>query len=80
MILKQLLKDDQKGQTVVEYILMLLVMVSIITSLLTYIKSKYIGDINKCDTGANKNTLLCKINSLVTPQGGQKKFQRYRFK
>lgn len=72
--------SDQSGQTVVEYILMLLVMVSIITSLLTYIKSKYLGDITKCSAANNKNTILCKINSLMEPGGGQKKFQYYRFK
>jgi hypothetical protein len=71
---------DQKGQSVVEYLLMLLVMVSLITSLLTYIKSKYLGDIAKCDKGANKKTLLCKVNGILTPNGADKKFQYYPFK
>lgn len=71
---------NQKGQTIVEYILMLLVMVTMITSLLTYIKSKYLGDLTKCETAANKRTLLCKINGILTPAEGEKKFQYYRFK
>jgi hypothetical protein len=70
----------QKGQTVLEYLLMLLVMVSIITSLLAYVKTKYLGDATKCDKPAFSKTLLCKINSLIEPQGGGKKFQFYPFK
>lgn len=80
MTLKSGPKSKQAGQTVVEYILLLLVMVTIITSLLTYIKNKYIGDITKCDKAPNNETMLCKINSLMEPAGGSKKFQFYRFK
>lgn len=73
-------KNCQKGQTVVEYILMLLVMVSIITSILGYIKTKYLGDATKCDKPAYSKTLLCKINSIIEPHGTEKKFQYYPFK
>ena len=69
--------NGQKGQTIVEYILMLLVMVSIITSLLGYIRTKYLGDATKCDKPAFSKTLLCKINSIIQPHGGEKKFQYY---
>ena len=71
---------DQKGQTAVEYILLLLVMVSIITSLLMYIKNKYLGNPEQCNTPANRNTLLCKISSYVSPKDSGKPFQYYPFK
>ncbi|MFA6238436.1 MAG: hypothetical protein WC635_13970 [Bacteriovorax sp.] len=74
------IKKDQKGQTVIEYLLMLLVMVSIITSILTRIKTKYLGDPTKCTSAANKKTLLCKINGIIEPNTEGKKFQRWRIK
>ena len=67
----------QKGQTVVEYILMLLVMASIITSILGFIRTRYLGDATKCDKPAFSKTLLCKINAIIQPSGGEKKFQFY---
>lgn len=70
----------EKGQTIIEYILLLLVMVTVITSLLSYIKTKYLGDATKCDKPANSKTLLCKINSIIEPHGNEKKFQYYPFK
>lgn len=79
-MIRKALIDEQSGQTVVEYILLLLVMVTIITSLLTYIKIHYLGDPAKCDKSPNNQTILCKINSLMEPKGGDKKFQYYRFK
>lgn len=71
---------DQKGQTAVEYLLLLLVMVSVITSLLGYIKIKYLGDAAKCDLAANRGKFLCKIDSFIHPTGGSKRFQYYPFK
>lgn len=73
-------KESQKGQTVVEYLLLLLVMTALITSLLGYIKTKYLGDITKCDKPALANTLLCKINSIIKPVGSGKKFRYFPFK
>ena len=72
--------SNQKGQTAVEYMLMLAVMASIITSLLSYIRVHYLGDMTKCDSPANKKSLLCKINNIVAPQGGNKRFQYVPFK
>lgn len=72
--------NDKKGQTAVEYILLLLVMVSIISSLLVYVKRRYLGDPEKCNLPQNRKTLLCKINSYVKPTGGNKAFQYYPFK
>jgi uncharacterized protein (UPF0333 family) len=71
---------NQLGQTSTEYLLLLVVMVTIITSLLSYIKSKYLGDLTQCDKKANQDTILCKISSVFEPRGNGKKFQYYRFK
>jgi len=82
MKLKRKPRLNQKGQTATEYLLLLLVMVSVITSLLSYIKGKYIGDITRCSQSPNSETMLCKINNLMEPGGGGagKKFQFYHFK
>ena len=71
---------DKKGQTAVEYILLLLVMTSIITSLVVVLKNKYLGDPEKCATAAQKQQLLCKIDSYLNPSGGSKNFQYFPFK
>lgn len=71
---------DQTGQTVVEYLLLLVVMASIITANLMYIKNKYLGDLNKCSNSANSRTLLCRINSFIVPSGTDKRFQYYPMK
>jgi Flp pilus assembly pilin Flp len=75
---------NEEGQTVVEYMLMLVVMVSIITSIMAKIKKQFIGDPLKCAsaTGAAKKTLACKINMVLDPGsgGGQKRFQYTSFK
>ncbi|MBY0415565.1 MAG: hypothetical protein K2Q18_15435 [Bdellovibrionales bacterium] len=77
---KSSLFRNKKGQTAIEYLLLLLVMVSVITSLLVYMKKKYLGDIEKCNAPANKNTLLCKFASYVKPTGGAKPYQYFPFK
>lgn len=71
---------NQKGQTAVEYIFLLAVMVTLITSLLGAIKKAYLGDITKC-TPETKTKLLCKINSIIADNGySSKKFQYYPYK
>ncbi|MBP9680405.1 MAG: hypothetical protein KBD76_03280 [Bacteriovorax sp.] len=72
-------RNDQMGQTGVEYILMLLVMVTIISSLLITIKTKYLGDMTKCDKAPNKGTLLCRISAIFDSQQ-DKRFQYFPFK
>lgn len=71
---------DARGQTIVEYILLLAVMATIISSLLMTIKTKYLGDATKCDNPAFSKTLLCKISTIIQPKGSDKKFQFYPFK
>lgn len=77
--IRRILKDNG-GQTVVEYLLMLVVMATIITSILANIKTKYLGDPTKCDKPAFSKTILCKINTLIKPTGEEKKFQYWPFK
>ena len=73
--------NNQKGQAVVEYILMFVVMAAMISSILAMVKRKYIGDITKCDLPANKKSIVCKLNSSLNPTGGGgKPFQYYPFK
>lgn len=69
-----------KGQGAVEYILLVVVMVTIITSLLAKIKRSYLGDAMACTTPAQEKTILCQINSYMSPTGGTKRFQYYPFK
>jgi Flp pilus assembly pilin Flp len=83
MILQKLLTTrfyDKKGQTAVEYILLLLVMTSIITSILMTVKNKYLGNPEACESAAERKKLLCKINSYIQPTGGNKPFQYYPIK
>lgn len=70
----------KKGQSAIEYMLLLLVMVTLITSILTYVKNKYLGDPQRCQNTANSKTLLCKIQNFVKPTGGNKPFQYFPFK
>ncbi len=71
---------NDKGQTAVEYILLLLVMTSIIVSLTAYMKNKYLGNPENCQTAASQRLLLCKIDSFINPTGGSKRFQYFPFK
>lgn len=81
MIKVPFLNNDEKGQSIVEYILMLLVVTSLVSSLLVYVKKRYLGDPTKCETAANKGLFLCKINAIVKPSGGgTRNFQYFPFK
>ncbi len=71
---------DQKGQTAVEYILLLLVMTSIITSIMMFIRTRYLGDPEQCASPAQQKLILCKINNILNPKGEGKRFQYYPFK
>ncbi len=71
---------NQKGQTAVEYILLLMVMATLITSLLGFIKTRYLGSIDQCANPSNRGKLLCKINSYIMPSGGNKRYQYFPFK
>lgn len=71
---------NEKGQSAIEYILLLVVMVSIISSLLVYVRNKYLGNPEDCKGAANKVKILCKINSYLEPTGGSKPFQYFPFK
>ena len=58
------------GQTTVEYILLMAVIVAVITSLSKTIKSYLIGPDGKC-TGASNESLICKaFNAGGFLQGG----------
>lgn len=71
---------SEAGQTVIEYILMLLVMVTIITSLFATVKRNFLGDATQCAKPANSKKLLCKTSGFLEPLGEGKKFQYYPYK
>lgn len=74
-------RNNESGQTIVEYLLLLLVMVTVISSLLITLKTKYFGDITKCDKPSNSKTLLCQITKIISPDpNAEKKFQYFPFK
>jgi hypothetical protein len=75
-------RNNQKGQTAIEYVLMLLVISSIVSSLLVYVKKRYLGDATRCEAPANRKLFLCRINALVgtVNYGGNKRFQYFPFK
>ena len=68
-----------KGQVVVEYMLMIAAVAAIVMSLLGMVKKRYLGDMTSCDKPANKKTMLCMLNNVFVPGQG-KKFQYFPFK
>ena len=54
---------NQKGQTSVEYILMLVVVVTIITSVMGIVKRNLLGDGKDC-SGANSKAFYCQFKAL----------------
>jgi len=74
---------NESGQTMVEYLLLLVVMATIISSIMITMKNKYLGDISdpkKCESGPQSKTMLCKINHILQPIPGNKKFEYFPFK
>lgn len=80
MKIKKMRKIGKKGQTAIEYILLLFVMTSLIASLLTMIKTNYLGNIANCGQVSERNKIMCKINIILMPSGGNKAFQYFPFK
>ena len=71
---------NNAGQTAVEYIFLLAVIVTVITSIFTIMKNKYLGDISKCQYGQSQQLLLCRLNTIVSfNPNAAKKFQYYHF-
>ena len=81
--LRLLLKNRQAGQSTVEYILMIMVVVTLITSLLGMVRTRYLGDTSKC-ASTSKNTLFCQVLRAVNPSGfegeGREQFRIYRLR
>lgn len=74
---------SQLGQTSVEYILLIMVVVTLITSLMGMVRTRYLGDTTKCTT-TSKNTLFCQVLRAVNPSGfegeGREQFRIYRLR
>lgn len=73
----------QLGQSSVEYILLILVVVTLITSLMGMVRTRYLGDTTKCTT-TSRNTLFCQVLRVVNPAGfdgeGREQFRIYRLR
>ena len=61
--LSKFLKHNESGQTSVEYILMLAVMVTLITSLMGIAKDRILGNVENC--GAGTASLACSLQRIV---------------
>lgn len=68
-------RNNEDGQTAVEYILMLMVVVAILFSVMTQVKGYLIADAGKC-TPTSKS-LVCSFDRALT-FGGFKRFRVYR--
>lgn len=81
--LRLLQEKRQHGQSTVEYILMIMVVVTLITSLLGMVRTRYLGDTSKC-ASTSKNTLFCQVLRAVNPSGfegeGREQFRIYRLR
>jgi Flp pilus assembly pilin Flp len=73
---------SNRGQAVVEYVLMLVVVAAMITSAMALIKRKFMGDATKCDQAVNKKKFNCKLNAIFSSDfgGPEKRMQYYPFK
>ncbi len=77
------LLSSEKGQTVVEYILLLVVAMAITISFLNYIKVNYLGDPKNCQT-TSRNKILCQMLRAVAPTSlegeGREQFRYFRLR
>lgn len=71
---------NQKGQSAVEYVLLMLMVTSIMISLFSYLKRNYLVDLQTCQN-INRQNLVCSIYNYVQGTGpGEKRFQYFNFK
>ena len=68
----------EKGQTTIEYILFLLVIVVVFSSFYSLVKDKVLGDKGNCQ--ASSTSLICQFEKLYSLQGTNKgnSYQRFR--
>lgn len=69
------LNKDQRGQTSVEYILMVAALVAVMSSIFGIVRERFIGD-GQCN-GANQS-LMCRINGIWNADNPMV-FKTYRF-
>ena len=79
------MKNNNRGQAAVEYILMVAVVAAMVTSIFGVVKRRFLGDISKCKppTPASRKMLTCKIDNIMdlgNIGGPGKPFQYYPFK
>ncbi len=74
MIKFNLLKKYDRGQTAVEYILLLVVLVTVILALLKKINARYLADDAEC-ADPNSAALVCKAKRAIQVDGGFRYFR-----
>lgn len=74
-------KLGQRGQTGVEYILMVAVLALVIISLTGKIKTYLLGDDGTCANPAENKNFICQTftNGLLNPEAGYRTFKLLRF-
>jgi len=75
-------KINQRGQTAVEYLFLIAVLATVILSILSTIKTQYLGKFEDCQKTAGRKFLLCRIGFAFSDNGlsEDKKFQYYPMK
>ncbi|GAB4022797.1 MAG: hypothetical protein Fur0010_26000 [Bdellovibrio sp.] len=59
--------NNQEGQTAVEYVLLLMVVVIIIFNVLGIVRERFLGDPENCDT-AGRKSIACIIAGKFNPE------------
>ena len=72
---------NNKGQTGVEYILMVAILALVIISLTGKIKVYLLGDDGTCANPAENKSFICQTfkNGVLTPEAGYRTFKLLRF-
>lgn len=58
--------NNQKGQTAIEYVLLLMVVVVMIISVMGIVRERFLGDPENCD-GAGRQSIACIISGKFKP-------------
>ncbi|MBT6324383.1 MAG: hypothetical protein HOJ35_00280 [Bdellovibrionales bacterium] len=73
LIMKDKLKQSESGQVAIEYILLLVVMVTIFTNLAKKISAHYLSDDGTC-SNPDSSAIVCKFKTRL-----QSNFRYYQF-
>ncbi len=66
---------NKKGQTSVEYLLMLVVVVAMMTTVLKQLKGYLLADDGDCTGTTAKTSLMCQVKKIWSPDESFRKFK-----